>query len=227
MIITCPQCSTKFLAPDESIGADGRRVRCGKCSNIWHQDPMPKEQAEENKKIAARQQENIKQAIKDEAAGKKPSLPAVIKEIPVPNYMKYAAIALFVLNCFGFVYYNKAMIGHTSFYDIVGQYVTDGVKIKSAKYYDITDEDKKTSDKEYKIVWTIENTSQFPRKFPHRKISLLDKDKQVLIDGSEGSELTLKSGESQEVVVGSALDEGGKAKYLVLEVGNPYDLSSR
>lgn len=39
MYITCPKCNTSFLILPEQIGFAGRKVRCSKCSNIWHQKP--------------------------------------------------------------------------------------------------------------------------------------------------------------------------------------------
>lgn len=38
MIIACPACSTRYVAPDSAIGVDGRMVRCAKCRHSWHQD---------------------------------------------------------------------------------------------------------------------------------------------------------------------------------------------
>lgn len=39
MLLTCPTCSTKYQVPDGSIPAEGRKVRCTSCSNVWHQKP--------------------------------------------------------------------------------------------------------------------------------------------------------------------------------------------
>lgn len=39
MLLTCPNCSTRFVAPDSAIGPDGRRVKCGRCGHIWHARP--------------------------------------------------------------------------------------------------------------------------------------------------------------------------------------------
>lgn len=41
MILTCPQCSTKFNIPDDILGDDGKTVRCSVCENSWHQMPEP------------------------------------------------------------------------------------------------------------------------------------------------------------------------------------------
>jgi len=35
MIVTCPNCTTRFLVPDDAIGTTGRRVKCGACGHLW------------------------------------------------------------------------------------------------------------------------------------------------------------------------------------------------
>ena len=39
MYISCPNCDTKFAVLPEQIGVLGRKVKCSKCSHIWHQKP--------------------------------------------------------------------------------------------------------------------------------------------------------------------------------------------
>jgi len=39
MIITCPECSTRFVLDPRILGAVGRAVRCSKCSHVWRQIP--------------------------------------------------------------------------------------------------------------------------------------------------------------------------------------------
>lgn len=45
MIVTCPACATRYSVDPSAIAAEGRKVRCTRCSHIWHQMPpadMPK-----------------------------------------------------------------------------------------------------------------------------------------------------------------------------------------
>lgn len=39
MIITCPNCDTRYLVPESDIGAEGRRVRCASCMHLWFVEP--------------------------------------------------------------------------------------------------------------------------------------------------------------------------------------------
>ncbi len=39
MIITCPNCATRYEAPEASFLPNGRRVKCSSCANVWHEGP--------------------------------------------------------------------------------------------------------------------------------------------------------------------------------------------
>jgi predicted Zn finger-like uncharacterized protein len=42
MILTCPQCTTRYQADGSKFPAAGRSVRCAKCGHVWHQiGPQP------------------------------------------------------------------------------------------------------------------------------------------------------------------------------------------
>ena len=42
MILTCPQCTTKYTVDGSKFPAAGRSVRCAKCGHVWHQiGPQP------------------------------------------------------------------------------------------------------------------------------------------------------------------------------------------
>lgn len=40
MIITCPSCSARYPVDEASFPPSGRKVRCAKCGNSWHQKPI-------------------------------------------------------------------------------------------------------------------------------------------------------------------------------------------
>jgi len=49
MILTCPQCDTRYQADASKFPSAGRNVRCAKCGHVWHQigpAPEPDPEAE-------------------------------------------------------------------------------------------------------------------------------------------------------------------------------------
>jgi len=40
MIISCPECETGFNIPNNALGDEGRKVKCSKCTHVWHQPPI-------------------------------------------------------------------------------------------------------------------------------------------------------------------------------------------
>ncbi len=39
MIVSCPNCATRFEVPESALGSAGRKVRCGQCAHLWLQRP--------------------------------------------------------------------------------------------------------------------------------------------------------------------------------------------
>jgi predicted Zn finger-like uncharacterized protein len=53
MILTCPQCDTRYQADEAKFPPDGRSVRCAKCGNVWHQAAPAADATPEAAAIAA------------------------------------------------------------------------------------------------------------------------------------------------------------------------------
>lgn len=47
MIITCPQCATRYETADDAFTGEGRKVKCTACGNIWHQRPLQETAADD------------------------------------------------------------------------------------------------------------------------------------------------------------------------------------
>lgn len=46
MILTCPQCTTRYLLQANVLAPEGRNVKCSSCGEVWFQLPDPDELAE-------------------------------------------------------------------------------------------------------------------------------------------------------------------------------------
>jgi predicted Zn finger-like uncharacterized protein len=46
MLITCPNCSTRYTVADSAMPPQGRKVRCANCGHVWYQRPVVEDDLE-------------------------------------------------------------------------------------------------------------------------------------------------------------------------------------
>ncbi len=82
MILTCPDCTTRFLIKDDVIGENGRSVRCSQCSSTWFVAADPDVLSlQEDQEFT-----DIRIHSKDDAASPiAPPEPAPYESAPVPE----------------------------------------------------------------------------------------------------------------------------------------------
>jgi predicted Zn finger-like uncharacterized protein len=52
MILTCPQCDTRYQADATKFAPPGRKVRCAKCGHVWHQEAPVEPEVELEQPVA-------------------------------------------------------------------------------------------------------------------------------------------------------------------------------
>lgn len=213
------------MIENEQFGEKPRKVRCGKCAHIWSQEPPTPEDIGLSRQVRKEQKENLEKVATDRKAGVKPNLPTVIKSGKAKRLLKVACWLLFVANVGVFILLNKPLIGQTAFYDLIGDYDSSGVKISSVKFGEPYKTKAKTI---YYFDWEVENERPYEKKIPHAKLALLDAEMNVLqeTEPSESGETLSKEG-SFTFKSNKLVDESKKGRYVVIDIGNPYEIGTR
>lgn len=198
MYISCPKCGTKFSVDATKIGNKGKKVRCSKCSHVWHQD-------QENKLRVS----PLLTTNNSEASDKKINLPALL---PVKNtsnnYLNtLMAIGMIVLTLL-ILFHEKLGInksfgnGKLAIKDIeVNKIEKDKIKV-SYKIYNLSQEDQNIPLIRIRVL--DENNNILKSKITyHKKIRIppnqfIRASKEFLVNG--------KSAENIDIMIGNKLD---------------------
>ncbi len=79
MILTCPQCGTRFLLPAARLAPEGSKVRCSNCQEIWFQEPDENELAEFGKEEGESNQETVQDEIVDVSREEEITIPDSVR----------------------------------------------------------------------------------------------------------------------------------------------------
>lgn len=90
MLVTCPNCTTRFKVPDSALLPSGRMLRCSRCLNQWHQELV----AEEEAPRAAPQPAKPRPTLADAMQERQPARPMTVTEERVPRAKASAPAAM-------------------------------------------------------------------------------------------------------------------------------------
>lgn len=219
MILTCPQCATRYQVDGAKFPTAGRNVRCAKCGNVWHQlGPVPEpdpdaEIAVEEPHAAPRPLPPEPQVSEPRAAAFVPSSEAAVADSqqPVPraprrSWLGRIAIAFGWLILIGLVLaigwaainfrQNVAMLvpQTTSLYAAAGLPVAPrGMDFVGVGYHQQTEDGQGV----LVVSGQIVNRSSHELSVPPVRVTLLDADRHELYSWNfVASVSTLKPGET-------------------------------
>lgn len=218
VILTCSQCQSRFLVPDQAIGAKGREVRCGKCSFSWFQLPPPG--VDDDKVIAELdsmlEEINTKQKPpKVKPIPKGSNLP-VVKKTPlsVVQTLSLAVVGTLALALCILVF----MPG------LYGLSRSDGLVLADVGVLRVVNKDKHMS---FQISGKIANMTDSDSKRPTLRVTLLDNEGTSLDHWDFKDNAMIEAHKDAPFSTGDLEVRSAKATRFVAELGNPLELALR
>lgn len=231
MILQCQNCNARYLVPDQSLGANGRTVRCARCSHSWFEKPQapPPEPAEEIASLNAildeinastKLQEASPQSgvsINSETGEEQKiaaNLPAHLPRTSITIKAVAAVLAICIVGLSLFIK-NPNLLGISS---------SKGFVLADIKIEKNTDENSSIIE----VSGNIINTGDEAQKVPNLRMMLLDGSDYPLRSWEFYSgEKILNAKESMPFSSGELNVKFSLAKRLVVDLGTPIELKLR
>lgn len=159
MYIACPECNTKFAIKKEQIGENGRKVKCSKCSHIWHY--TPKKQKPESPTI--KHKETLSQPT---PARTKPikgvNVPA-LRPKKIPSYLPWIpSLLIGFIVIVSIILFNSSLLNHNP------------LELRNMQITKDTDLGKLT------VTYKVYNSSDKELKMPLVRVQLIDNNNNIL-----------------------------------------------
>ncbi len=244
MILECPNCQTRFMVPDNAIGADGRKVRCAKCKHQWHQMPdhddvedefdsdliaiaqedEPAPQAKDFAETLSQTNPNDLNIIIDKRA--KP-LPALSQPASHQSWMIASLLVVVGMIIFGL------LMGRHAFYPImpavyqtIGYYPNDGVVLANLKITPL----KSLRKKRFMVNCLLVNTADSPQMRPPIAMRILSDGGNVLAEDNDyvaGGGRLMEPGEQIDCGDIEVTHDFASAERLMIEIASPFEMGRR
>jgi predicted Zn finger-like uncharacterized protein len=232
MIITCPNCSTSYKIPDNSIPPDGKKVKCAKCGNLWHEQDKAQQELKKIAQAMKEQEEIYAEApprpvrVKPASAVKKEEVKNQQSSFKIWYITSIAAVFIAIIVGFAIVKMDYLVTNYPvveNIYELFGVYSTEGIKLQDIKT-GVNPNDKNKFFVQAKIV----NTANIDRVLPIIQIQIYATTGERLadIELQSGTKIILKP--NQVFTIFKDFDIGGyEVAKSNISIGNKIEMMLR
>jgi len=184
MILTCPQCSTRYLVDARALGVTGRTVRCANCAHTWHQAPS-EEALPPPDVLRAPAPEEVPTPVLSASPGPstRTQLPALSPERRRRSMLGPLAFAVTLLAIIGAGAWFTKDLAAARWPGLVPYYRMIGFPVETSAETGFEIRDPTTTldaDNGIVIKGDVVNVSGYERRVPRLRATLLDRDKHPL-----------------------------------------------